>query len=554
MLSHLKIFTYCGGGIACAITCLCFAAEKEPGKSVAAGLGTHAAPIVAGAAAAFMPDAEVTVALKKMNDPRMRGILGESVAERAAMKYLNRGGSSAWHNITPRVGPQGLDHVFFRLNQNGEPKALMVGETKFGSSRLGETKDGRQMGTKWTNKRLRGLGSRYISAGREANVVCGIRSPLSARHVISVKLRDGQVVDFWRADGKDTWKFSGSKTQLREAQRLAGRYGLFLDKAGSGLISYRSRLFRVTIEGADLRLAVSDPVAGKELNGEGRLYKGVCERGMRLSAAAEREIAKDLKKKLNMSDKEALACTKKIGNQAAKDLISTNRLFKEGVRLGGSAVLLGTGLDIVVQLYSTGKIDAGRTGLTAATMAAVTASPYAIQTLRDSQWLSSVGRIAPRLGTFGRFIAKPIPLFAVADVAVNVGLALTGNGSWADVGESAIMGAAGISAYALVMSAPAWLGATAGTGAAISSLGGAAATNATLVWFGGGTLASGGGGIVGGAVVVGGFVIVVVAAAGGIVYLIHRYRNNSNLREYNKQVFAFYLEDKNWNHILGIPN
>lgn len=42
--------------------------------------------------------------------------------------------------------------------------------------------------------------------------------------------------------------------------------------------------------------------------------------------------------------------------------------------------------------------------------------------------------------------------------------------------------------------------ATAGTGTAISTLSGAAATNATLAWLGGGTLASGGLGVAGGAI------------------------------------------------------
>ncbi|MGE6780549.1 hypothetical protein ACQKFL_23215 [Vreelandella titanicae] len=48
--------------------------------------------------------------------------------------------------------------------------------------------------------------------------------------------------------------------------------------------------------------------------------------------------------------------------------------------------------------------------------------------------------------------------------------------------------------------------ATASTGAAISSLGGVAATNATLAWLGGGSLAAGGYGMAGGMMVLGGIV------------------------------------------------
>jgi hypothetical protein len=55
------------------------------------------------------------------------------------------------------------------------------------------------------------------------------------------------------------------------------------------------------------------------------------------------------------------------------------------------------------------------------------------------------------------------------------------------------------------------------TGTAISSLGGAAATNATLAWFGGGSLAAGGFGMAGGTVVLGGVVAAPVLLVGGLI-------------------------------------
>lgn len=57
---------------------------------------------------------------------------------------------------------------------------------------------------------------------------------------------------------------------------------------------------------------------------------------------------------------------------------------------------------------------------------------------------------------------------------------------------------------------------TASTGTAISSLGGAAAVNATLAWLGGGTLAAGGFGMAGGAVVLTGLVAVPALLITGI--------------------------------------
>lgn len=59
--------------------------------------------------------------------------------------------------------------------------------------------------------------------------------------------------------------------------------------------------------------------------------------------------------------------------------------------------------------------------------------------------------------------------------------------------------------------------ACASTGTAISSLSGAAATNATLAFFGGGSLASGGLGMAGGSVILGGIVAVPALVAVGLI-------------------------------------
>ncbi|WP_386694009.1 hypothetical protein [Lonepinella sp. MS14435] len=69
--------------------------------------------------------------------------------------------------------------------------------------------------------------------------------------------------------------------------------------------------------------------------------------------------------------------------------------------------------------------------------------------------------------------------------------------------------------------------ATASTGTAISSLSGAAATNATLAWLGGGSLASGGLGMAGGTLVLG------AAAAGPALLLAGWYMNSKSEKSLN---------------------
>lgn len=78
--------------------------------------------------------------------------------------------------------------------------------------------------------------------------------------------------------------------------------------------------------------------------------------------------------------------------------------------------------------------------------------------------------------------------------------------------------------------------ASASTGTAISSLAGAAATNATLAWFGGGSLAAGGFGMAGGMAVLGGIVAGPVLAVGGLMFAAKARENLANAKKYQAEV------------------
>lgn len=77
---------------------------------------------------------------------------------------------------------------------------------------------------------------------------------------------------------------------------------------------------------------------------------------------------------------------------------------------------------------------------------------------------------------------------------------------------------------------------TASTGTAVSTLTGAAASNATLAWFGGGSLAAGGFGMAGGMVILGGIVVAPVFAAGGLVMARKAQKAVKEARDYADKV------------------
>jgi hypothetical protein len=77
---------------------------------------------------------------------------------------------------------------------------------------------------------------------------------------------------------------------------------------------------------------------------------------------------------------------------------------------------------------------------------------------------------------------------------------------------------------------------SAGTGVAISGLGGAAATNATLAWLGGGALATGGGGMAAGGVVLNLIAVAPAALIGGITVAIIGSKQKTSAKKYTVEV------------------
>lgn len=112
------------------------------------------------------------------------------------------------------------------------------------------------------------------------------------------------------------------------------------------------------------------------------------------------------------------------------------------------------------------------------------------------------------------------PSLDAADVMAAGNLSITALDT---IGGIAGAGAAGAIASGATTAAVAAF-ASASTGTAIGSLGGAAATNATLAWLGGGTLASGGGGMALGATMASGIAAAPALLVGG-VFLHHKGRS-----------------------------
>ena len=507
-------------------------------------LGELAAASVTTAIGSSLSRPDVAIAKSIICGHRLsKGAFGERlVAENIISKVLSDG---KWKSISPRMGPQGIDHIFLKLDpKTNLPKSLMVGESKFGTSRLGDTKDGKQMSLNWTNKRLHALGKRYLDL---ANVKTVARMPKYPHYELNVTLKNGKEVSFWKSSSNESWKFSGDSADLEEAIKRAKATGNFLIKASVGDILYKRRAFHIYPEGNDVKITIKD--AGKVGKGASLANlptkKTITLQGVlneKLNPNLKGEIIGLLKnhfKNYKIGELEILAdaLVVDVKQKALLKNYGYMLVAKDFVLPAAATAGIAMAFDVGVQLLADGNIDVRKTLLTGgATTTGVLVAQSLKVALRNN---ILAGSVASKLGlpftffntclssTGGAIAAAAIFSYGsyylgysdlnTANREMFASVVGIGVGSAAAMGTMALIGTFG----------------TSSTGVAIASLHGAAYANAILAWFGGGSVAAGGGGVsLGATILSGGTIIVAIATTAAVYYAYHRIdisRNNAEI-------------------------
>lgn len=459
------------------------------------------------------------------------GTLGETIIENNSLtSFLNETGN--WHTLSPRLGRQGLDHIFIKQDKMGRIRDLMIGETKYRNSQLGHTKDGIQMGKTWISKRLIAMGGRYI----EFSKVNEIKDMpfLGDVRKMNVILNNGKEVYFWQKNSQDSWKFSGNPDELAEAQRKANLYGKYLIKAGSGEISYRSRIFQVRPSDNDIIISIRD---AKNVGKTKNLSNLPELQNIRLKNAMNKNIdskiiAAELKRKLpHFAEKDLLKIADKITTKALASRTTPTNIIWSYAKSSMITSLIANGVDIVIQMTKNGNVDWKQTGIVSGSVFVGTGFAHGLnwtmnKTLFCQRMLSLLSN---KLGCSTSWLGSTISSTAggfLVSALISYGMYFAGYSDLGSANVSFYAGAVGTTAGILTSTAMFSLAATfgtAGTGTPIASLYGAAATKAALAWLGGGTIASGGGGAIMGTVVVGGAVVVVaIVTSAAFMYAIHK--------------------------------
>lgn len=91
--------------------------------------------------------------LPECNDANINKIKG-NISEEIMDEYFKKSG---WEKIEGEVGVNGIDGLYIKRDKDGNIKDTLMVESKYNTSQLGDTKDGKQMSKDWILKKLDNL-------------------------------------------------------------------------------------------------------------------------------------------------------------------------------------------------------------------------------------------------------------------------------------------------------------------------------------------------------------------------------------------------------------
>ena len=501
------------------------------------------------------------------------GILGESTIEDLFRNQrLGESVSGGWKLISARTDPlkaQGFDQVFIRYEKNGMPR-VMVAETKFGRGRLKPVEGGsvQQFSKKWLDTRRIKLGKGYAEVA-SADVIFKTKIPRNCRFLLEVPVEGGGRVKFFKdSDGKIC--FSGTQDQLASAQKVSRDAARILSNTNCDI---KCRIFKVDAKGKDLVINIADVdpaninlgTKTQNLLANGKVVKleGLLEKKL-----SNKEIIAAIEKKLK---REIPGLTSADADELTNDLVKklkTGDFFKTEIIDIGKTIAIqslevaaaSVVLDGIIQLISTKQIDARKSIVSFFSAGSGTASGQAVAyfLLKNKAMYKCSLQMTRFAGLGGTKIVRGALSSsagaAVAALILAYGGSALGLYDIKQAHRNAISSLSGTFAGgAVYVGVPALIShfGTCSTGVAISSLHGAAATNAVFAKIGFGTLAQGGFGASGGVAVLGGVVTVTaVAVTVAVSFGISKHDESVN-RKYYMDLTEAYNNADAWTKIAN---
>lgn len=177
----------------------------------------------------------------------IRGDIGESIAERAffggpEMAHSKKG---SWVSVSPRDARQGIDHIFLLVDKkNGLPRSIILAESKYGSSQLGMSNYGKQMGASWIINNLTKIVDKYYDFAQSSDPIVRVESIPTGAKGMDVYFSKTQRVTIWKSGNR--WYATDAKGITDKQLRVrAYSYGKYFEYVGNERAGTRNFLFRI---------------------------------------------------------------------------------------------------------------------------------------------------------------------------------------------------------------------------------------------------------------------------------------------------------------------
>ena len=496
-----------------------------------------------------------------------KGLFGETLVESNKKdiigKYLNRNNAKNWVSISPRTGSQGLDHVWVKFDSKGRKIGLLIGETKYESSRLGKTKLGTQMSQKWISDKLKRLSDIYKQLYQTTEIA---KMPFSPYKSIEIPLGDGKFGTFWTDKKGKNWKYDGPPGTFNEAKSKTNSISTFLEKYANSN-TYRARIFNVTkVNGNDVVITTYDasdipsdkriPIRklrkiGKPIRIEGVLKDGTIIPRKDLIKTLRTQYPSYTLKEISVFADEIAEAAK---NGELLNKYPMRKVIEEYASESAKIAMLAMGIDLAFQAYEC-DFDY-KQNLLVSTSAFI--GMETSQMLNASMVQFSRTKIGQKL--CGSLLSRGFNSAVSTAVGAGVTDFLLAYGRYymgytdlntanreAFIGLASTMIASG--AYFAITSAVSTWG-MASTGTAITSLHGAAATSAINAWFAGGSIASGGGGAAIGSAILGGAIVIVAVVSTIAIYKLYAIYDEHKYNEDLRTRIDFFMDCDNLQKVV----
>ena len=458
--------------------------------------------------------ADLALARSGVAIKHIQGRFGEALAD----GYLSRG--AEWVPLRQTIGRQGIDLLHVKVLSDGRILDTMVSEVKTGGSQLNLTKSGRQMSTGWKAERLLKINDRYLKLRDALNsglpLIEGAPRSLSSKQLLDIPLGGGKHAAAWRENAAASWKIDTAGADMAQVKTQVGRIGQHLEAVAHGNKSHRSRILRLRFDHKKIHVTVKDASGFALGTQESRLpvlhqFEIHSQTKNAVGSALQKAWEAELRRTQPfLTDSEVKGQAKALASQTLRHGFPESSrnpwaiTSKQAATTLAWAVFAIGGLDAAAQYWDTGSVDWKRTGtITLAGAGSAFAGTFAgygtthallntqsglelTRSVANAMGLHSTSYTANLLGaTSGASVAAvglPYLLYFMGHTDITTANRMAASGGFGVLAGTGAAWAATslISAYGI-----------AGTGTAISSLSGAAASSATAAWIGGGSVALG---------------------------------------------------------------